>query len=123
MCGIFAYVNHRVPRTRSDILRLLVAGLQRLEYRGYDSAGLAVDGDTPFAGDAALAGTGACRQACMHACAERGRGRAAELQASEGPRVCAGDTGERPGVCVCVLERDRVGRVGRLEGLLNVVAK
>ena len=26
-----------------EILELLVAGLQRLEYRGYDSAGLALD--------------------------------------------------------------------------------
>uniref|UniRef100_A0A3P9M6X7 glutamine--fructose-6-phosphate transaminase (isomerizing) n=1 Tax=Oryzias latipes TaxID=8090 RepID=A0A3P9M6X7_ORYLA len=44
MCGIFAYLNHQVPRTRKEIFETLVKGLQRLEYRGYDSAGVAVDG-------------------------------------------------------------------------------
>ncbi|MCJ8740644.1 hypothetical protein PDJAM_G00061310 [Pangasius djambal] len=44
MCGIFAYLNYRVPRTRKEIFTTLVKGLQRLEYRGYDSAGIAVDG-------------------------------------------------------------------------------
>uniref|UniRef100_A0A3B1IPT1 glutamine--fructose-6-phosphate transaminase (isomerizing) n=1 Tax=Astyanax mexicanus TaxID=7994 RepID=A0A3B1IPT1_ASTMX len=44
MCGIFAYLNYRVPKTRKDIFTTLVKGLQRLEYRGYDSAGVAVDG-------------------------------------------------------------------------------
>ncbi|XP_015204903.1 glutamine--fructose-6-phosphate aminotransferase [isomerizing] 2 [Lepisosteus oculatus] len=44
MCGIFAYLNHRVTRTRKEIFETLVKGLQRLEYRGYDSAGIAVDG-------------------------------------------------------------------------------
>lgn len=37
--GIFAYLNYRVPRTRKEILTILVKGLERLEYRGYDSAG------------------------------------------------------------------------------------
>ncbi|XP_029297941.1 glutamine--fructose-6-phosphate aminotransferase [isomerizing] 2 [Cottoperca gobio] len=44
MCGIFAYLNYQVPRTRKEIYETLVKGLQRLEYRGYDSAGIAVDG-------------------------------------------------------------------------------
>ncbi|KAM9741381.1 glutamine--fructose-6-phosphate aminotransferase [isomerizing] 2 isoform 1-T1 [Menidia menidia] len=44
MCGIFAYLNYQVPRTRKEIFETLVRGLQRLEYRGYDSAGIAVDG-------------------------------------------------------------------------------
>ncbi|XP_056456128.1 glutamine--fructose-6-phosphate aminotransferase [isomerizing] 2-like [Gadus chalcogrammus] len=44
MCGIFAYLNHEVPRTRKEIFETLVNGLRRLEYRGYDSAGVAVDG-------------------------------------------------------------------------------
>ncbi|XP_018611996.1 glutamine--fructose-6-phosphate aminotransferase [isomerizing] 2 isoform X2 [Scleropages formosus] len=44
MCGIFAYLNYRVPRTRREICETLIKGLQRLEYRGYDSAGVAVDG-------------------------------------------------------------------------------
>lgn len=37
--GIFAYLNFCVPRNRKYILEALVKGLQRLEYRGYDSAG------------------------------------------------------------------------------------
>lgn len=45
MCGIFAYLNYEHPQTRQHILNLLVTGLKRLEYRGYDSAGLAVDGE------------------------------------------------------------------------------
>ena len=36
MCGIVGYVG---PRSSMDVL---VAGLARLEYRGYDSAGVAV---------------------------------------------------------------------------------
>ncbi|XP_018409924.1 PREDICTED: glutamine--fructose-6-phosphate aminotransferase [isomerizing] 1 isoform X2 [Nanorana parkeri] len=44
MCGIFAYLNYRVPRTRREILERLIKGLQRLEYRGYDSAGVGIDG-------------------------------------------------------------------------------
>ncbi|XP_042897963.1 glutamine--fructose-6-phosphate aminotransferase [isomerizing] 2 isoform X2 [Parasteatoda tepidariorum] len=45
MCGIFAYLNYLEPRTRKEILEFLIRGLQRLEYRGYDSAGVAIDGD------------------------------------------------------------------------------
>ncbi|KAF7991143.1 hypothetical protein HCN44_002705 [Aphidius gifuensis] len=43
MCGIFAYLNYLTPKTRKEILTLLVGGLKRLEYRGYDSAGVALD--------------------------------------------------------------------------------
>ena len=35
MCGIIAYVGTR------DVLPILLDGLSRLEYRGYDSAGIA----------------------------------------------------------------------------------
>ncbi|QIW99931.1 hypothetical protein AMS68_005449 [Peltaster fructicola] len=45
MCGIFGYINFLVEKDRKFILDTLVNGLARLEYRGYDSAGLAVDGD------------------------------------------------------------------------------
>lgn len=38
--GIFAYLNYLTPKKRSEILELLVNGLKRLEYRGYDSAGI-----------------------------------------------------------------------------------
>ena len=37
--GIFAYLNYFEPKTRREILEYLIKGLQRLEYRGYDSAG------------------------------------------------------------------------------------
>src|SRR5258708_1044771 len=39
MCGIVGYVGHR------DCLPILIEGIKRLEYRGYDSAGVAVQGD------------------------------------------------------------------------------
>ncbi|KAK2576407.1 hypothetical protein KPH14_005748 [Odynerus spinipes] len=41
--GIFAYLNYLTPKSRKEILELLVGGLKRLEYRGYDSAGVALD--------------------------------------------------------------------------------
>jgi glucosamine--fructose-6-phosphate aminotransferase (isomerizing) len=47
MCGIFAYLNYGVVRDRQYIIDHLINGLRRLEYRGYDSAGLAVD-NLPF---------------------------------------------------------------------------
>ena len=34
MCGLIGYVGHRAAQD------VLVAGLERLEYRGYDSSGL-----------------------------------------------------------------------------------
>lgn len=46
MCGIFAYLNYLEPKTRREILEFLIKGLQRLEYRGYDSAGVAFDEDS-----------------------------------------------------------------------------
>lgn len=57
MCGIFAYLNHLKPMERRAIINILIGGLKRLEYRGYDSAGIAIDSgnesDDPYiAGDA-----------------------------------------------------------------------
>ncbi|KAI1614191.1 glucosamine-fructose-6-phosphate aminotransferase [Exophiala viscosa] len=45
MCGIFGYINYLVDKDRKFIVDTLLNGLSRLEYRGYDSAGLAIDGD------------------------------------------------------------------------------
>ncbi|KAK9805778.1 hypothetical protein WJX73_008652 [Symbiochloris irregularis] len=45
MCGIFGYYNFRVRRSRKAILEFLFTGLRRLEYRGYDSAGISIDVD------------------------------------------------------------------------------
>src|SRR5437773_1824148 len=42
MCGIVAYIGKR------DACPILIKGLQRLEYRGYDSAGISlIDGGSP----------------------------------------------------------------------------
>ncbi|KAG0653439.1 glutamine--fructose-6-phosphate transaminase (isomerizing), partial [Monosporozyma unispora] len=43
MCGIFGYCNYWIEKTRGEILNTLVEGLERLEYRGYDSTGIAID--------------------------------------------------------------------------------
>lgn len=45
MCGIFAYLNYLSEKSRKEVTEILLNGLSRLEYRGYDSAGIAVDGD------------------------------------------------------------------------------
>jgi len=43
MCGIFGYYTFGVKRNVKAVLDTLFNGLKRLEYRGYDSSGLAVD--------------------------------------------------------------------------------
>jgi hypothetical protein len=43
VCGIFGYANYRVPRSQRELIECLLTGLRRLEYRGYDSAGVAFD--------------------------------------------------------------------------------
>ena len=39
MCGIVGAIANR------DVVPVLIEGLKRLEYRGYDSAGIAIVGD------------------------------------------------------------------------------
>ncbi|PVV01339.1 hypothetical protein BB560_004244 [Smittium megazygosporum] len=47
MCGIVGYLSYFCPRDRQYVLDTVLNGLSRLEYRGYDSAGIAYDGNTP----------------------------------------------------------------------------
>ena len=42
MCGIFGFYAFSVPLNRSQVIELLFTGLRRLEYRGYDSAGISL---------------------------------------------------------------------------------
>ncbi|WVO12566.1 glutamine-fructose-6-phosphate transaminase (isomerizing) [Cryptococcus depauperatus] len=46
MCGIFGYCSYLCERKRKYVCDVLCNGLARLEYRGYDSAGIGIDGDT-----------------------------------------------------------------------------
>ena len=43
MCGIFGYLNYNTQVDSSEVVQRLLTGLRRLEYRGYDSAGVAFD--------------------------------------------------------------------------------
>ncbi|KAI1794428.1 L-glutamine D-fructose 6-phosphate amidotransferase [Ganoderma leucocontextum] len=45
MCGIFAYCSYLQEKDRKTICEILCNGLARQEYRGYDSAGVGIDGD------------------------------------------------------------------------------
>ncbi|HNX59005.1 MAG TPA: glutamine--fructose-6-phosphate aminotransferase, partial [Spirochaetota bacterium] len=45
MCGIVGYIG------KNDALPVLLEGLKRLEYRGYDSAGICVQNDGKLAID------------------------------------------------------------------------
>ncbi|ORY24309.1 putative glutamine-fructose-6-phosphate transaminase [Naematelia encephala] len=47
MCGIFAYCSYLCEKDRKYVCETLCNGLARLEYRGYDSAGIGIDGDSP----------------------------------------------------------------------------
>ena len=40
MCGTFAYSTYLTPKPRKTVVETLLGGLSRLEYRGYDSAGM-----------------------------------------------------------------------------------
>lgn len=47
MCGIFGYAHYGLAVDLHVVLEHLINGLRRLEYRGYDSAGLCVDANGP----------------------------------------------------------------------------
>ncbi|GMM32324.1 glutamine--fructose-6-phosphate transaminase (isomerizing) [Martiniozyma asiatica (nom. inval.)] len=54
MCGIFGYANFNVVKTRGEIIDTLVGGLTKLEYRGYDSAGIGIDGENDWNEDSPI---------------------------------------------------------------------
>ena len=43
MCGIFGYLGPAHGSSTREVVDALLTGLKRLEYRGYDSAGVAFD--------------------------------------------------------------------------------
>lgn len=47
MCGIFGHYVFGKQINRKEVLEILFNGLRRLEYRGYDSAGLSIESQ-PF---------------------------------------------------------------------------
>ena len=55
MCGIVGYVGNKVSGDRKSI-EVLLGGLKRLEYRGYDSAGIAVIDESGHLGTRKRAG-------------------------------------------------------------------
>ncbi|MEU9093135.1 glutamine--fructose-6-phosphate transaminase (isomerizing) [Streptomyces sp. NPDC087901] len=73
MCGIVGYIGKR------DVAPLLLEGLQRLEYRGYDSAGIVITGKPAAGKPAALK-------------VAKAKGRVRELEARV-PKRFAGTTG------------------------------
>ncbi|TRV81424.1 glutamine--fructose-6-phosphate transaminase (isomerizing) [Streptomyces sp. 130] len=73
MCGIVGYIGKR------DVAPLLLEGLQRLEYRGYDSAGIVITGKPAAGKPAALKSV-------------KAKGRVRELE-SRVPKRFAGTTG------------------------------
>ena len=97
MCGIVGYAG------RQDAAPIIIDGLRRLEYRGYDSAGVAVDGDVPgsvtngTAGPASATAGVTATDLVLHV-TEMLRSRAAAAWTSTGnrsfrsarPRKCAG---------------------------------
>ncbi|AFN83373.1 glucosamine fructose-6-phosphate [Encephalitozoon romaleae SJ-2008] len=42
MCGIFSYANFSIEKTKDEIANIMINGLKRIEYRGYDSAGFCI---------------------------------------------------------------------------------
>ena len=82
MCGIVGYVGHR------PVQEVLLAGLEKLEYRGYDSAGISLQADGALESVRAVGNLSALRAAVADAADDRRRrGRR---------RGAAGDDGHRP---------------------------
>src|ERR1044072_2721902 len=57
MCGIVGYVGHRAAQD------VLLAGLEKLEYRGYDSAGISIQSEGALESVRAVGNLGHLKQA------------------------------------------------------------
>ena len=68
MCGIVGYVGHR------PVQEILLAGLEKLEYRGYDSAGISLLEDGPLQSVRAVGNLSALREAVARRDGERDGG-------------------------------------------------
>src|SRR5215207_10172259 len=68
MCGIVGYVGHR------PVQEVLLAGLEKLEYRGYDSAGISVQSDGQLGSVRAVGNLSALRAAVDEGPAHGGGG-------------------------------------------------
>lgn len=71
MCGIFGYYNYKVTRDRKAILEFLFTGLRRLEYRGYDSAGISIDSDASKQSDASVPNGSVARSSKANSTAQK----------------------------------------------------
>lgn len=58
MCGIFGYANYHKRVKVREILEILLNGLKKVEYRGYDSAGLAIEASSPAEPPVVIRSTG-----------------------------------------------------------------
>jgi len=78
MCGIVGYVGRQAVR------EVLLAGLERLEYRGYDSAGVSVLSDGRLESVRAVGNLAALRDAVAESAADDGAVAVATAQATSG---------------------------------------
>jgi len=78
MCGIVGYIGQREPR------ELLLAGLEKLEYRGYDSAGIAVLDPSGMTVTRAVGNLASLREAVAGVAATGGGTAVAELEVQTG---------------------------------------
>ena len=78
MCGIVGYIGQREPR------ELLLAGLEKLEYRGYDSAGIAVLDPSGMTVTRAVGNLASLREAVANVPVAAGAASVAELDVQTG---------------------------------------
>jgi glucosamine--fructose-6-phosphate aminotransferase (isomerizing) len=95
-------VNHGVARKQRYIVDALVTGLRRLEYRGYDSAGISIDAPADAAAASAHAASGSGGAAAATAPAEDGVVLARARVAAPGRPMVFRETGKVDALVACV---------------------